>query len=304
MNIEVNKKILNIKLPKSEKPHNALPKTLTKAQAQYLTELPEKINARNKERDRMIFLTFLNSGLRNFELRSLRVQDLNFETGKINVIGKGNKQRMVPMSSKLFDELKSYVEDKKLNDSVFPALNGGIMASGTLKTIIIKYEKPFLEKYPEVDGVYFGDDFGTQTGLQMGSKLWTAIIKPKLVKQYGFARQAGKKVFIHSCGKVQELFDDFVEIGVDCFNPFQPEVMDVQRYLDEYHGRLAFHGGISTQKLLPYGSVIQVEAEVDELLKKGRKGGYIISPAHATPGDAKTENICAMLRKILDQPFG
>jgi len=159
-----------------------------------------------------------------------------------------------------------------------------------------------LEKYPKVDGVYFGDDFAAQTGLQMGAKLWTAIIKPKLKKQYGFARQAGKKVFIHSCGKVQELFDDFIELGVDCFNPFQPEVMDVQRCLDEYHGRLAFHGGISTQKLLPYATVIEVEAQVDKLLKKGRDGGYIISPAHATPADAKTQNICAMLRKILGQP--
>ena len=48
---------------------------------------------------------------------------------------------------------------------------------------------------------------------------------------------------IHSCGDVDELFDDLVDIGLNCFNPFQPEVMDVYEILPKYRGRLAFHGG-------------------------------------------------------------
>ena len=40
---------------------------------------------------------------------------------------------------------------------------------------------------------------------------------------------AGKFVMIHSCGDVDELFDDLIAIGLNCFNPFQPEVMDVVR---------------------------------------------------------------------------
>lgn len=158
-----------------------------------------------------------------------------------------------------------------------------------------------LKRYPEIDGVYFGDDFGSQHGLIMGGQLWREILKPRLAQQYGFVRNAGKKVFIHSCGKVQELFDDLIEIGVQCFNPFQPEVMDVHSFLNEYHGKLAFHGGISTQKTLPYGSVADVEDEVAALLEKGRRGGYIIAPAHATPGDAKLENMCKMLHMIIEQ---
>jgi len=159
-----------------------------------------------------------------------------------------------------------------------------------------------LSEYPEIDGVYFGDDFGTQVGLMMGPGLWRELIRPVVARQYAFAKDAGKKVFIHSCGRVQELFDDFIELGVDCFNPFQPEVMDVHQLLDEYHGRLCFHGGISTQRLLPFGTCEQVEAEVAKLLEKGRRGGYIISPAHDIPRDAKVENVAAMLAKIINQP--
>jgi uroporphyrinogen decarboxylase len=158
-----------------------------------------------------------------------------------------------------------------------------------------------LKACPNIDGVYFGDDFGSQTGLMMGAERWRKFLKPRLAKQYGAVRAAGKKVFIHSCGKVQEIFDDLVEIGVNCFNPFQPEVMDVYEMLKRYRGKLAFHGGVSTQKLLPYGSVREVETEVEKLLAAGRNGGYIIAPAHATPGDAKPENIAAMLKKVLFQ---
>ena len=167
-------------------------------------------------------------------------------------------------------------------------LNLAIMAEG-------------FRRFPTIDGVYFGDDFGCQRGLIMGAARWRETLKPRLAKLYGAAGAAGKKVVIHSCGKVQEIFDDLIEIGLDCFNPFQPEVMDVYQMARRYHGNKAFWGGVSTQRLLPYASVPEVEQEVGKLLEMGRRGGYIISPAHAIPGDAKTENIAAMLRVILGQ---
>jgi len=158
-----------------------------------------------------------------------------------------------------------------------------------------------LEACPELDAVYFGDDFGSQMGLIMGIDRWRKLIKPRLAKQYGPVRSAGKKVFIHSCGRVQDIFDDLVEIGVDCFNPFQPEVMDVYEIYNRYRGKLAFFGGISTQRLLPYGTVQQVEDEVDKLLAMGRNGGYVIAPAHSIPGDARPQNVHAMLDRFLNQ---
>ncbi len=79
----------------------------------------------------------------------------------------------------------------------------------------------------DIDAVYFGDDWGQQKGLIMGPDIWREFIKPYLVKMYSVVKDAGKKLFIHSCGDVDELFDDLVEIGLDCFNPFQPEAMEV-----------------------------------------------------------------------------
>jgi uroporphyrinogen decarboxylase len=115
-------------------------------------------------------------------------------------------------------------------------------------------------------------------------------------------RQAGKLVFLHSCGRVAELFDDLVEIGLNGFNPFQPEVMDVFALKKRYQGRLAFHGGMSVQKVLPFGSPKQVREATKRLIEAGREGGYIFSPSHAVPGDVPPENLVAMMEVLRAQP--
>ncbi|MBI5723069.1 MAG: uroporphyrinogen-III decarboxylase-like protein [Planctomycetes bacterium] len=153
----------------------------------------------------------------------------------------------------------------------------------------------------DIDAIYFGDDWGQQHGLQMGPAVWREFIKPVLKRMYGAVRSAGKYVFIHSCGDVDELFDDLVEIGLNCFNPFQPEVMDVWTLLPKYRGRLAFHGGLSTQKTLPFGSAEDVRNETQKLIELGSQGGYILAPAHSVEGDVPLENMLAFIDEVQKQ---
>lgn len=153
----------------------------------------------------------------------------------------------------------------------------------------------------DIDAVYFGDDWGSQRGLQMGPKRWRRFILPRLQRQYAAVRAAGKQVMIHSCGDVDEVFPDLVAAGLACFNPFQPEVMDVDALMREWHGRLAFHGGLSTQRLLPHGTPTEVAAETRRLLAAGANGGYIFAPAHAIEGDVPAANILAMLEVVQAQ---
>ena len=124
----------------------------------------------------------------------------------------------------------------------------------------------------DIDAVYFGDDWGQQHGLIMGYDIWKEFIYPRLKRMYGHVKDAGKYVMIHSCGDVDELFDDLIAIGLDSFNPFQPEVMDVYELLPRYRGRLTFHGGLSMQKVLPYGTPEEVRMESQRLLQLGRDG--------------------------------
>ena len=150
----------------------------------------------------------------------------------------------------------------------------------------------------DIDAVYFGDDWGQQRGLQMGPATWREFIRPVLARMYGVVRGAGRLVMIHSCGDVDELFDELIAIGLNCFNPFQPEVMDVDALMRRYRGRLAFHGGLSTQRTLPYGSPQDVRRATRHLLELGRDGGYIFAPAHAVEGDVPLENMLAFIEEV------
>ena len=148
----------------------------------------------------------------------------------------------------------------------------------------------------DVDGMRFGDDWGQQRGLMMGAGHWRRFIKPRLARMYGAVRDADKFVMIHSCGDVKEIFPDLIEIGVDIFNPFQPEVMDVEWMKATYGGRISFYGGLSLQQTLPYGTPQDVADEIRRLCATvGKNGGFILSPSHAVTRDVPIENLVAMV---------
>jgi uroporphyrinogen decarboxylase len=149
---------------------------------------------------------------------------------------------------------------------------------------------------PEVDGVLLGSDWGSQIDLLMSPAVWQEMIRPGEQKEYDLVHSFGKDVWVHSCGCVKKIIPSLVEMGLDVLNPVQPEAMDIRRLKQRYGHKLAFWGGISTQKTLPYGTPDELRAEaraVRDLMSKG--GGYILSPAQSLMGDVPVENVLALL---------
>jgi uroporphyrinogen decarboxylase len=153
-------------------------------------------------------------------------------------------------------------------------------------------------QYP-IDCVHFPDDWGDQRGVMMGPRLWERFLQPRVERLFEAARAGGKFISIHCCGNVQALFPRLIDMGLDLFNPFQPEVMDPYEMKRRFGDRLSFWGGVSTQRLLPYGTPEEVRTEARRLRREvGRGGGYVISPAHQIPGDARPENVMALIETV------
>jgi uroporphyrinogen decarboxylase len=152
---------------------------------------------------------------------------------------------------------------------------------------------------PYLDVVGFGDDFGFQGGLQLAPALFRERIKPHLARIYAAAHAGSQaKVFLHSCGSVVELIEDFIQIGVDVLNPVQTSAagMEPRRLKREFGGRIAFWGGgADVQRVLPLGTPEEVRADVRERLEIfAPGGGFVFAPIHNLQADVPPENVAAM----------
>jgi uroporphyrinogen decarboxylase len=158
-----------------------------------------------------------------------------------------------------------------------------------------------------VDIIKIGDDLGTEESLLMSPAMYRRILKPIHADYIAFIRERTRaKVFFHTDGDVSALLDDFVEIGVDILNPIQTSsggMADIAGVKRRYGSRLAFCGGIDTQRVLPTGSPEDVRQEVRrvvELLAPG--GGYLLAAVHTIMDEVPPENILAMVDAV--EEFG
>jgi integrase/recombinase XerC len=121
-----------------EKP---LPTTLTVDEAFRLMESPEE---KSRLRDRAILEFLYSSGIRVGELVGLNVNHLDLELGIVKVMGKGRKERIVPVGMKAIEALKTYLEERGNLDGeepLFVNLRGGRLTARSIGRLVKKYSR-------------------------------------------------------------------------------------------------------------------------------------------------------------------
>jgi uroporphyrinogen decarboxylase len=150
-----------------------------------------------------------------------------------------------------------------------------------------------------------GDDFGMQTGPLYSPNTFRSLFLPRLRRRWAAARayldemNPSVKILFHSCGGIRPFIPDLIDIGLQILDPVQPLAagMDSADLKQEFGDRLAFHGGVDEQHVLPFGSEQEVEQEVRRCLRAfGPGGGYILAPAHYVQADVPPTNLVAMCR--------
>ncbi len=151
-----------------------------------------------------------------------------------------------------------------------------------------------------VDALWFGEDLGSQTSMLISPQQWRQRYKPrhKRIIDRVKAANPGVIVIMHSDGAVAPLIDDFIELGVEVYNPVQPNVpgSDPEELAAKYSGRINFFGGIDQQVLLPRGDKAAISDEIRRRARiLGARGGYLIAPAHILQADVSTDTVAHMI---------
>jgi hypothetical protein len=150
-----------------------------------------------------------------------------------------------------------------------------------------------------------GTDFGTQHSLMQSKEIFISLYKPfyKKVNDWVHANTSWK-TFYHTCGAVEPLIEEFIEMGMDIINPVQCSAagMDAEKLKDTYGSRIVFWGGgINTQKTLPRGTPEEVRREVLERLSIFSKGGgFVFATIHNIVANVPPENVIAMFDAVAE----
>ncbi|UCG26325.1 MAG: uroporphyrinogen decarboxylase [Chloroflexota bacterium] len=151
-----------------------------------------------------------------------------------------------------------------------------------------------------------GEDLGMQDRPLFSPDVWHETLRPVLTRRWAAARSAldrygagHVKLMLHSDGAIRTFIPDLIEAGIDILDPVQVycQGMEATELKTEFGSKLAFHGAIDTQRLLPFATVGEVESEVVRMIKAlGSGGGFILAPVHNVQPDVPPGNIVAVYR--------
>ena len=159
------------------------------------------------------------------------------------------------------------------------------------------------EIHPYIDVYHItSDDWGTQRSCIASPETYRELFEPsyRRMNDTVHTHAPGVKTFLHTCGAVFDLLDDFIESGFDVINPVQWTAGDqgYRAWKDKTRGRIAlWGGGVQTQRTLPLGSIDEVRREVNEVVSYLREdGGFVFAAIHNLLAEIPGDKIAAIYR--------
>ncbi|MBI4832964.1 MAG: hypothetical protein HY801_15705 [Candidatus Lindowbacteria bacterium] len=142
--------------------------------------------------------------------------------------------------------------------------------------LIRKYHKRFPGK---IHGVTMTDDWGTQNALFISVPMWRQFFGPRYERLFNAAHEAGMHFWLHSCGRVNDVIPEFIELGLDVINLQQPRALGIEEIGRRFRGRICFESLVDIQATLPGGTRDEIEQEAKLLLEHWATpdGGFILS---------------------------
>jgi len=124
-----------------------------------------------------------------------------------------------------------------------------------------------------LDGLVIWGDVAYHHGLFFSPDYWRTYFKPWVQAMVDLAHAEGLIVIYHGCGNANAIFQDYIDMGVDAYNPLEVKAgMDVVKLRKTYGNRMAFCGGCDIQ-VWEAGDPEAIRRQVLRTLSTARQGG-------------------------------
>jgi len=132
-----------------------------------------------------------------------------------------------------------------------------------------------------LDGMVIWGDVAYRNGMFFSPDYWRKYFKPTVAKMVEICHKNNLPVIYHGCGNVKTIFADYIEIGVDAYNPLEAKAgMDAVELRRQYGHNIGFCGN-SNMMVWETGDKEKIKREVLRKLNAARGGGFIFQSDHS-----------------------
>jgi hypothetical protein len=132
-----------------------------------------------------------------------------------------------------------------------------------------------------LDGFVIWGDVAYKKCTFMSPRYWREYFKPWVAKMTEVAHAAGLPVIYHGCGNVKAIFQDFVDMQIEAYNPLEVKAgMDVVELRRQYGHHIGFCGNSDIQ-IWESGDRDAIRREVLRKLNAAKGGGFIFQSDHS-----------------------
>jgi uroporphyrinogen decarboxylase len=132
-----------------------------------------------------------------------------------------------------------------------------------------------------LDGFVIWGDVAYKHGTFMSPDYWRKYFKPWVAAMVERVHARGLPAIYHGCGNVHAIFPDYIEMGVDAYNPLEVKAgMDAVDLRRKYGHRIGFCGNSDIQ-VWETGDRDAIRREVLRKLNAAKGGGFIFQSDHS-----------------------
>ena len=157
-----------------------------------------------------------------------------------------------------------------------------------------------------LDGMVIWGDVAYSQTMLFDPDYWRAYFKPWVQAMVDECHKHGLPVIYHGCGNVHLIFEDFIEMGVDAYNPLEAKAsMDAVELKRKYGNKMGFCGNSNIQ-IWETGDHELIKKEVLRKLNAAKGGGFIFQSDHSVSSEVSGltyDYIVNLVREYGDYPL-